>query len=107
MLMTPPCISQRRTTDAQPKQELSESRRDTIGRLTSDLSSVSDWGRAKLVLFNGSKAPFLQLSTRHSFPDNYILFYNDTQLPLSSTLNTLDLSFSRNLNWQFYISTLA
>ena len=67
------------------QQELSYSGRDDIGRLTSGLSLVSDWGRANLVLFNASKAQYLQLSTRHSFPDNYPLFFNDTQLPLSLT----------------------
>ena len=89
------------------QQELNNSRRDAIGRLTSDLSLVSDWSRAILVLFNASKTQFLQLSTRHKLPDNYPLFFNDTQLPLSSTLNTLDLAFTENLNWQFHISTLA
>ena len=89
------------------QQELNDSRRDVIGRLTSDLSLVSEQSRANLLLFNASKTQFLQLSTRHNFPDNYSLFFNDTQLPLSSTLNILGLSFSRNLNWQFHISTLA
>ena len=37
------------------KQELSDSRRDAIGRLTSDLSLVFDWGRANLDLFIASK----------------------------------------------------
>ena len=40
-------------------------------------------------------------------PDNYPLFSNDTQLLLSSTLNTLGLSFTKNLKWQFHISTFA
>ena len=89
------------------QRELSDSRQDAIGRLTSDLSLVSNWGRAYLVLFNVSKTQFVQLSTRHKLPDNYLLFFNDTQLPLSSTLNTLSLSFTINLNRQFHISTLA
>ena len=53
---------------------------------------------------NASKTQFLQLSTRHNLPDNYSLFFNDTQLTLSSTLNTLGLSFTKNLDWQFHIS---
>ena len=89
------------------QQELSDTRRDAIGRQASDLSLVSDWGRANLVLFNTWKAQFLQLSTRHNFPVNYPYFFNDTQLLLSSTLNTLSLSFIKNLNWQFHISTFA
>ena len=88
-------------------QELSDSRRDAIGRLTSDLSLVSDWGKANLVLFNASNTQFLQLSARHNLPDNYLLFFNDIQLSLSSTLNTLGLSLTKNLNWQFHISTLV
>ena len=43
MLMILPCIFQRRTTDRHStQQELRDSRRDAIGRLTSDLSLVSD-----------------------------------------------------------------
>ena len=89
------------------QQELNDSRRDAIGRLISDLSLVFDWGRANLDLFNTSKPQFLQLSTRHNFPHNYPLFFNDTQLILFPTLNTLSLPFTKNLNWQFHISTLA
>ena len=88
-------------------QEVCDSRRDAIGRLTSDLSLVSDLGRANLVLFNASKTQFVQLFTRHNLPDNYPLFFNDIQLPLFSTLNTLCLSFTKNLNWQIHISTFA
>ena len=71
-------------------------------------SFASFWfGRANLVLFNPSKTQFLQLSTQHNLPDNFPIFFNDTQLSLSSTLNTRGLSFNKNLNWQFHISTLA
>ena len=105
--MTPPCIVQRRTTDAQHNKNQMIQGRDAIGRLTSDLSLVSDWDRANLNLFNASKTQFLQLSTWHIIPDNHPLFFIGTQLPLSSTLNTLGLSLDKNLNWQFHIFTLA
>ena len=36
------------------QQELNNSRRDVIGRLTSDLSLLSDWGILNLVLFKNS-----------------------------------------------------
>ena len=50
----------------------------------------------------------LQLSTRHNLPDNYSIFCNDTQLPLSSPHFLLPhLSFTKNLNRQFHIFTLA
>ena len=88
-------------------QELNTSRRDAIERLTSDLSVISNWGRANLVKFNASKTQFLHLSTRHNLPDNYPLFFNDTQLSPSSTLNILGLSFTKNLNWKTHISSLA
>ena len=87
------------------QQELNDSRRNAIRRLTSDLSIVSDWGRTNLVLFNVSKTQFLQLSTGHNFPDNYLFFFNDTQRAFSSSVNTISLSFTKNLNWQFHIST--
>ena len=81
--------------------------RDAIGCLTSDLSLVSDWGRVNPILFNVSKNQFLQLFTRHNLPDNYPLFFNNTQLALSSALNTLSLSFSKKFYLQFHISTHA
>ena len=112
------------------QQELNDSRQNAIGCLTvtsfwlgqskpgfvqcfknsiftTPLSLVSDWGRAKLDLFNASKTQYLQLSNRHNFPDNYPLFFNDTQLTLASTLNTPGLSLNKNLNWQFHSATLA
>ena len=89
------------------QQELNASRQDATERLTSDLSIISDWGRANLVKFNASKTQFLHLSTRHNLPDNYPLFFNDTQLSPSSTLNILGLSFTKNLNWKFHITSLA
>ena len=89
------------------QQELINSRRDAIERLTSDLSLISDWGKANLVLFNASKTQFLHLSTRHNLPDSYPLFFDDTHLSLSSTLDILGLSFTKNLNWKLHISSLA
>ena len=99
--MTPTCIFQHPTTDTQSNKK--EMIQDAIGDPTSDHSLVTQWGRVYLVLFNISKTQYLQLSTQHHFPDNYLLFFNDSQLPLSSTLNTLGLSFTKNLNWQFHI----
>ncbi|MPC79679.1 hypothetical protein E2C01_074220 [Portunus trituberculatus] len=58
-------------------------------------------------MFSASKTQFLHLSTRHRLPDNYPLFFNDTQLFPSSTLNILGLSFTYNLNWKLHISSLA
>ena len=89
------------------QQELNTSRLDATERLTSDLSVISDWGRANLVLFNASKTQFLHLSTRHNLPDNYPLFFNNTQLTPSSTLDILGLSFTKSLNWKSHISSLA
>ena len=88
-------------------QELTASRLDAAQRLTSDLSLISDWGRRNLVSFNASKTQFLHLSTRHNLPDSYPLFFNDTQLSPSSTLDILGLSFTKSLNWKFHISSLA
>ena len=78
-----------------------------LQHLTFDLSLVSDWDRANLVLINVLKTQFLQLSNRHNLPDNYPLFFNNAQFSLSSTLTTLGLSFTKNLNWHFHIYILA
>ncbi|MPC65896.1 hypothetical protein E2C01_060034 [Portunus trituberculatus] len=72
-------------------QEVSRSRRDATERLTSDFPKISDWGRENLVVFNASKTQFLHLSTRHNLPDNYPLFFSDTQLSPSSTLIILGI----------------
>ncbi len=57
--------------------------------------------------FNASKPQFLHLSTRHHLPDTYPLFFDNTQLSPSTTLNILRLFSSNNLNWKFHISSLA
>ena len=59
------------------------------------------------MLFNASKIQFLHLSTRHNPPNRYSLFFSDTQLSPSPTLNILGLSFTSNLNWKLHISSLA
>ena len=107
MLMIPPwtflCTSfHRRPT----LQEVHSSRKEASERLTSDLSKIIDWGKANLVLFNASKTQFLHLSTRHNLPNDYPLFFNDTQLS-PSTLKILGLSFTCNRNWKLLISSLA
>ena len=61
-------------------QEGHTSRMEASERLTSDLSKISDWGKTNLVLFNASKTQFLHLSTPHNLPNNYPLFFIDTQL---------------------------
>ncbi len=87
--------------------QLEASRRDAIERLTSDLSLISDWGVNNLVSFNTSKTQFLHLSTRHNLPQDYPLYFDNTQLSPSSTLNILGLSFTKTLNWKSHISSLA
>ena len=42
-----------------------------------------------------------------NLPDNYPLFFSDTQLSPSLTLNILSLSLTHNLNWELHISSLA
>merc|ERR1712035_293843 len=89
------------------QQKLHTSRQDAAERLTSDLSVISNWGKANLVLFNASKTQFLHLSNRHNLPDSYPIFFNNTQLSPSSTLDILGVSFTKTLNWKSHISSLA
>ncbi len=84
--------------------DLQDSRLEATERLTSDLVLLSDWGRRNLVYFNASKTQLLHLSTRHNLPNSYPLFFDNTQLSSSSTLNILGLSYIQNLNWKLYIS---
>ncbi|MPC51106.1 hypothetical protein E2C01_044945 [Portunus trituberculatus] len=89
----------------QPTLQEVRSCRDTTDCLTSNLPKISDQDRENLVEFKASKTQFLHLSTRHNLPDNYSLFFNNTQLSPSSTLNILHLSFAHNLNWKLHISS--
>ncbi len=88
-------------------QDLQDSRLEAAERLTLDLALISNWGRRNLVSFNASKTQFLHLSTRHNLPNSYPLFFNNTQLSPSSTLNILGLSFTQNFNWKLHSSSLT
>ena len=59
------------------------------------------------MLFNASKTQFLHLSIRQNLPDNYPIYFDDTNLSLSFILNILGLSFTKTRNWKFHISSLA
>ncbi len=102
--MTPLCTFRLHLTEDPPT---GLTRLEAAERLTSDLALISDWGRRNLVSFNASKTHFLHLSTRHNLPNSYPLFFNNTQLSPSSTLNILGLSFTQNLNWKLHISSLT
>ncbi len=84
-------------------QDLQDSGLEAAERLTSYLVIISKWGRRNLVSLNASKTQFLHLSTQHNLP----LFFDNTQLSHSSTLNILGLSFTQNLNWKLHISSLS
>ncbi|MPC41271.1 hypothetical protein E2C01_034859 [Portunus trituberculatus] len=74
-------VSKNSLTPKRPTlQEINRSHRDATERLTSDLSKISDWGRENFIVFIASKGQFLHLSARHNLPDNYALFFIDTQL---------------------------
>ncbi|WP_435331364.1 reverse transcriptase domain-containing protein, partial [Klebsiella pneumoniae] len=89
------------------KQVTNIARIDAAERLTSDLSIISNWGKKNLVSFNAEKTQFLHISTRHDTPENYPIFFNNTQLVPSSSLNCLGLSFSPKLNWYSHILSLT
>ncbi len=87
-------------------QDLQDSRLETAERLISDLALISD-GKRNLISFSASKTQFLHLSTRQNLPNSYPLFFDNTQLSPSSTINILGLSFTQNLNWKVHISSLT
>ncbi len=88
-------------------QDLQDCRQEAAQRLTSDLAIISDWGRRNLLAFNASKTQFLHLSTRHKLPDSYPLFFDNTQLSPSSTLNILGLSFTQKISTGNFTSFLS
>ena len=87
----------------QNQKQVNDSREDATERLAFDFSLVSDSGRENLVLFNATKTRFFHLSTRQNLPDNYTLYFDDTHLSSSSTLNILGLS-TKTLNWKSHSS---
>ncbi len=88
-------------------QDLDHCRLESSERLTSDLALISERGRRNLVSFNASKTQYLLLTTRHDPLHNYPLFFENTQLSPSYTINILGLSLSKDLNWKLHISFLA
>ena len=87
--------------------ELNDSRLEATECLATDLTIISDWGKRNLVSFNASTTQSRNLSTRHNLPNNYPLFFDNTQLSPSSTLNILGLSLTQNLNWKLHILSLT
>ncbi len=62
---------------------------DAAKRLTSDLAIFSNGIGSKLVSPNASKTHFLNLPTQQPFPNTYPLFFENTELSLSSKLPLL------------------
>ena len=89
------------------QQALQNAREEALARLNSDLSKISDWGKENLVVFNASKTQFLHLSTRHNLPHDYPIFFNDTQLNPSSSLDILGISISSDFSWKNHLTSLA
>ncbi|MPC64585.1 hypothetical protein E2C01_058703 [Portunus trituberculatus] len=78
-------------------RHLTENYREATECLTSDLTKKNhDWGEANLVMCKTSKTQYLNLSIRHNFLGSCPLFFNDTQLFPSFTLNIPGLSLTYN-----------
>ncbi len=88
-------------------QDLQDYRLEAAERGTSDLAIIFDWGKSNELSCNATKPQFLRLSTQHNVPKSYPLFFDNTQLSLSSELNILDLSLNKNLSWKLHISSLT
>ncbi len=119
------------TFKSHPSQiEINNARLDATQRWLLTFLSFPIWGRRNLVSFNASKTQILHLSTRQQLPDTYPLFFDNTRLSPSFTLNIfgldecarsqevpgrkrltvrfdsiLGLSLSNDLNWKFHISS--
>ena len=87
--------------------ELAVARETAYAQLNSDLSSIADWGKRNLVVFNASKTQFLHLSTKKNLPHDYPIFFEGTQLKPSSALNILGVSFSPTLSFKEHIVSLS
>ena len=87
--------------------ELAVKREDALARLTFDLSIISNWSKENFVVFNASKTQFLHLSTRHNLPNDYNIFFENTQLKPSPVLNILGVSFSHDLSFRDHVISLS
>ena len=94
---------QRRPT----QEELMLSREAASALLSSDLASISEWGRENLVNFNASKTQFLHITNRRNSPNSYPITFNSCQLQPSQTINILGVTFSSDLTWKDHITNLA
>ena len=60
-----------------PETGINDSRGNATERLTFNFSSIWDWARENLVLFNASKTQFLHLFIRQNLPDNCLPLYTE------------------------------
>ncbi len=88
-------------------QDLQDSRQNEAERLTRILLSFAIGAEGTWYPLMPEKLKFLHLSTWRNFSNSYPLFFDDTQLSPSSTLNILGLSLTQNLNWKLHISFLT
>ena len=80
------------------QQALEDPRGKANEHVNSDLTKISDWGIKILVTFNASKTQFFHLFTRHNLPHNHPIFFNNTRIDPSSSLNMLRVSFSQDFS---------
>ena len=83
------------------------SREAALALLSSDLASISDWGKENLFNFNASRTQFLHITNRRNTPNIYPITFNSCQLKLSQTINILGVNFSSDVTWKDHITNLT
>ena len=74
--------------------------------INSDLQSISEWGTRNLVKFNTPKTQLLTISLSNT-PSNYLVIFEDSEIPPLNSINILGLHISSSLSWRDHIVQIA
>ena len=74
--------------------------------INSNLQSISEWGTRNFVKFNTSKTQLLTISLSNT-PSNYLITFEDSEIPPLNSVNILGLQISSTLSWRNHIVQIA
>ena len=82
------------------------SQTELAGTLEHDLSAILEWGTDWLVSFNANKTKLLSIN-RNDIVEHLPISMDQNNLPESTSFKLLGLSFSKDLSWTNYITSIA
>ena len=79
---------------------------ESAGELELDLRSIVEWGDICLVTFDAAKMKLLSFN-HHRDPLLVPVEMNDIELPEETSFRLLGLNFTRSMDWEPYIQSIA